>query len=138
MSRCVRQWRHLKQIKRGGGAHSPMGLISVRSGEFALECPACPHPGRNLPANWQQAPSDKMYSIPCYGSYNWRLLTSSPHRWLYSLFLAVDVNFRLKLKDRNIKDPEIGSGWAYFVENKQYIEHVSQSTNGPEVSAFIP
>ncbi|KAF9782109.1 hypothetical protein BJ322DRAFT_1009547 [Thelephora terrestris] len=114
ISRCVRQWRHLKQIKRGGGAHSPMGLVSVRDGEFALECPACPQPGRNLPANWKQAPSDK--------------------RWLYSLFLAVDANFRLKLKDRKIHDPEIGSGWAYFVENKKYIEHVSQITNSIEVS----
>ena len=65
------------------------------------------------------------------------MLTFS-YRWLYSLFLAVDANFRLKLKDRKIKDPEIGSGWAYFVENSQYIEHVSQKTNGVEVSdSFI-
>ena len=48
-------------------------------------------------------------------------------RWLYSLFLAVDANFRLKLKDRKIKDPEIGSGWAYFVENDRYIKHISQA-----------
>ena len=47
---------------------------------------------------------------------------------MYSLFLAVDANFRLKLKDRKIKDPEVGSGWAYFVENNRYIEHVSQNT----------
>jgi uncharacterized C2H2 Zn-finger protein len=128
----------LKQIKRGGGAHSPMGLVSVRDGEFALECPACPHPGRNLPANWQQAPSDKKYSILCHGFYNWCSLTPSSYRWLYSLFLAVDANFRLKLKDRKIKDPEIGSGWAYFVEDKQYIEHVSRNTNALEVSATVP
>ena len=63
-----------------------------------------------------------------------RLITSC--RWLYSLFLAVDANFRLKLKDRKIKDPEIGSGWAYFVENNQYIKHVSQKTEDVEVSNF--
>ena len=55
---------------------------------------------------------------------------------MYSLFLAVDANFRLKLKDRKIKDPEIGSGWAYFVENNRYIEHVSQNTMDVEVSDF--
>ena len=63
-----------------------------------------------------------------------RLITS--HRWLYSLFLAVDANFRLKLKDQKIKDPEIGSGWAYFVENSRYVEHISQNTNDVEVCRF--
>ena len=58
------------------------------------------------------------------------------YRWLYSLFLAVDANFRLKLKDCKIKDPEIGSGWAYFVENDCYIEHVSRNTNDVEVGEF--
>ncbi|KAF9777745.1 hypothetical protein BJ322DRAFT_1015458 [Thelephora terrestris] len=114
ISRCVCQWRHLKQIKHGGGAHSPLGLISVPDGEFALECPACPHPGRNIPADWMRAPDNK--------------------KWLYSLFLAVDANFRLKLKNRKIKDPEVGSGWAYFVENNRYLEHVSRNTNDTEVS----
>jgi len=61
MSRCVRQWRHLKQIKRGGGAHIKTGLSSVSDGAFALECPACPHPGRNLPQDWDQAPEDRQY-----------------------------------------------------------------------------
>ena len=50
-------------------------------------------------------------------------------RWLYSLFLAVDANFRLKLKERGIEDPDIGSGWAYFVESRRYIEHLSQNTD---------
>jgi hypothetical protein len=59
------------------------------------------------------------------------------YRWLYSLFLAVDVNFRLKLKDHKINDPEIGSRWAYFVENNRYIEHVSKSTDDVEVGGFF-
>ena len=61
-------------------------------------------------------------------------MTSS--RWLYSLFLAVDANFRLKLKDRKIKDPEVGSGWTYFVENGKYTKHVSQAVHDVEVSSF--
>ena len=55
-------------------------------------------------------------------------------RWLYTYFLAVDANFRLKLKSRGISDPDIGSGWSYFVSNKQYIEHISQKTAQMEVS----
>ena len=57
-------------------------------------------------------------------------------RWLYSYFLAVDTNFRLKLKSRGIADPEIGSGWSYFVESKQYHQHVSQKTTDIEVGLF--
>ena len=38
------------------------GIDSIPDGGFALECPACPHPGRNLPDNWEQAPEDKKYA----------------------------------------------------------------------------
>ena len=68
-----------------------------------------------------------------FSPHSWCGLTCS-HRWLHRLFLAVDANFRLKLKNRNINDPEIGSGWAYFVECNHYINHVSQNTTDMEVS----
>jgi len=55
---------------------------------------------------------------------------------LYSYFLAVDANFRLKLKNRGIKDPETGSGWSYFVGNKDYDKHISQKTIDMEVNLF--
>ena len=33
----------------------------------------------------------------------------------------MDANFRLKLRDRGIKnDPELGPGWAYFVNETEY------------------
>ena len=64
ISRCVRQWRHLKQIKRGGGGHSLSNLASVPAGAFALECPACPHPDRNLPPDWAEAPDELKYVFP--------------------------------------------------------------------------
>ena len=34
------------------------GLASVPDGTFAVECPACPHPGRNLPEGWDKAPQE--------------------------------------------------------------------------------
>ena len=54
--------------------------------------------------------------------------------WLYAVFLAIDAKFRMKLKSRGINDPEVGSGWSYFVENQKYIEHISQKTVEKEVS----
>jgi hypothetical protein len=111
-------------------------LTSVPDGAFALECPACPHPGRNLPEGWDHAPEETRYaSIPCcLPPHNTKLFL----RWLYSYFIAVDANFRLKLKSRGISDPEVGSGWSYFVGSEQYNKHVSQTTTETEVSLLRP
>lgn len=50
------------------------------------------------------------------------LSLTAQYSWLYRLFLAVDANFRLKLRDRGIKnDPELGPGNAYFVAYKDYL-----------------
>ena len=53
MSRCVRQWRHLKDIKRGAAGHTATTIDQLGDGALAIECPACPHPGRNLPIGWE-------------------------------------------------------------------------------------
>jgi hypothetical protein len=52
----VRQWRHLKLLKRSARGHDPNGVSATRQGECAVICPACPQPGKNLPDNWQDAP----------------------------------------------------------------------------------
>ena len=54
-------------------------------------------------------------------------------RWLYSLFLAIDANFRLKLKARDIKDPELGSGLAYFANTEKFEEHLRRYIDENEV-----
>ena len=60
------------------------------------------------------------------------------HRWLYALFLAIDACFRLKLKRRGINDPELGSGWAYFVAQSEFQEHLLKfAEDMPEVSLRI-
>ncbi|KAF9777681.1 hypothetical protein BJ322DRAFT_1114817 [Thelephora terrestris] len=59
MSRCVRQWRHLKDIKRGAAGHSIVAVDDLGDGALAVECPACPHPGRNLPPGWENESKDK-------------------------------------------------------------------------------
>ena len=68
--RIVRQWRNLKQLKRGGRGHEDSGIDGTKPGELALLCPACPHPGINLPPDWELAPLAKLYGVQL-------LLTSS-------------------------------------------------------------
>jgi hypothetical protein len=64
-------------------------------------------------------------------------LTDSVARWLYCLFLAIDANFRLKLKARGIKDPELGSGLAYFVDTVKFQKHLKNHTHEDNVSPSI-
>ena len=132
MSRCVRQWRHLKDIKRGGAGHTSTAVDDLGDGALAIECPACPHPGRNLPPEWENESRDKAYAL-------FYILTPQHsmtihHRWLYSLFIAIDANFRLKLKTRGINDPELGSGLAYFVNAPKFEAHLKSHVEEEEVS----
>ncbi|THH18836.1 hypothetical protein EUX98_g8889 [Antrodiella citrinella] len=103
---AVRQYRHLVALKRGGRCHDPTGVDGTSAGALALECPACPHPGRNLPPQWNLVPMEM--------------------RWLYTLFLMVDANFKLKLKDRGIQDIELAPGWAYYVNESKFQAHIDE------------
>ncbi|KAL5476405.1 hypothetical protein ACEPAI_3410 [Sanghuangporus weigelae] len=96
----IRLWKHLMMLKRAGRGHSATGAAGTEEGELTVECPACPHPDRNLPREWESLPSEK--------------------RWIHTQFLAVDRNFRLWLKDRGIKDVDLAPGWSYYVDNARY------------------
>ncbi|TFK59627.1 hypothetical protein BDN72DRAFT_780475, partial [Pluteus cervinus] len=103
----VREYRHIKTLKRAGRGHDERGIDGTKLGECAVLCPACPQPGRNLPPDWQTRPENE--------------------QWLYRLFLAMDANFRLKRRDNKVSedsDPSLGDGWSYFVENEPYLEHI--------------
>jgi hypothetical protein len=56
--RIVREWRHLKMLKRAGRGHAPDGVKGTQEGECAILCPACPQPGKNLPDGWEVAPPE--------------------------------------------------------------------------------
>ena len=57
-------------------------------------------------------------------------------RWLYCLFLAIDANFRLKLKAREIGDPELGTGLAYFVDTFKFQKHLQDRVDEEDVSGL--
>ncbi|TDL13451.1 hypothetical protein BD410DRAFT_735374, partial [Rickenella mellea] len=114
LTRVIRQYGHLLMAKRSGRGHDPTGILGTKPGEFAVECPACPQPGRNLPIDWENAPPNE--------------------RWKYGLYLAIDANFRLKLKQRGIKDSPLGDGLAYFVPKTQYDQHLAEYVDQPEMN----
>lgn len=43
-------------LKRAGRGYDPLGAAGTKEGELAVECLACPQPGRNLPDGWEVAP----------------------------------------------------------------------------------
>lgn len=62
-------------------------------------------------------------------------------RWLYALILAIDVNFKLSLKEKGIvNDPALGDGWAHWVPRKEFMDYLSVHGGAVEVSrlAYLP
>lgn len=54
--------------------------------------------------------------------------------WLYALILTINANFRLKLKDKGIKnDPSLGDGWAHWVSQAPYMKYVKKYGHQIEV-----
>ncbi|KAF8171199.1 hypothetical protein K438DRAFT_1613174, partial [Mycena galopus ATCC 62051] len=109
--RCMaRQWRHLQMLKWAGRGHAADGITGTKAGECVLLCPACPQPGKNLPADgsWKSVPPERCF--------------------LYALFLALDANFRMKRKDISSEtdNPSLGDGVAFFAQVDEYMAHVEQ------------
>ncbi|KAF7323380.1 CxC2 domain-containing protein [Mycena chlorophos] len=115
--RIMREYRHLLLLKRAGRGHAVGGVKGTSSGELAVRCPACPRPGINLPANWQEA--------------------AARDHCLYTQFIAVDVCFRLKrgMVSSNAKDPPLSDGWAYMVEGRPYREYLLTIKDQEEISS---
>ncbi|KAJ7733642.1 hypothetical protein B0H16DRAFT_1210260, partial [Mycena metata] len=110
----TREWRNLELLKRAGCGHTTTGIDGVEEGACALDCPACPHPGKNLPPAWRNVPPEK--------------------RFLYALFLALDANFRMQRKDvsSEASDPSLGNGLAFFGEVNAYMAHLEKHWDQPQ------
>ncbi|KAK7441199.1 hypothetical protein VKT23_016680 [Stygiomarasmius scandens] len=115
-SRMIRQWRHLKMLKRAGRGNDANRPVEVtHAGELAIPCIACPRVGINLPEDWQDVSSDERFKF-----------------WLY---LAVDACFRRKrrLVSSEQRDPSLGSGRAYFVEDGPFRSFLLTVTDQDEM-----
>ena len=51
----------MKDIKRGAVGHTSVAVEDLGDGALAIECPACPHPGQNLPPGWENETKDRAY-----------------------------------------------------------------------------
>ncbi len=120
--RSIRQWRHLKLLKRAGRGHAPNGVAGTGLGELVVACPACPHPDRNLPPDWESISAEKRYVVYCRPEEG----SDVTWRFIYTLFLAIDANFRLRnaIVSTTDRDPPLGDGWAFFIEQAPYQEHI--------------
>ncbi|KAF9490853.1 hypothetical protein BDN71DRAFT_1510941 [Pleurotus eryngii] len=99
---CV--YHNLMAAKRSSRAHDPAGIKATAPGECAVECPACPHPSNNLPEGWEVV---------------------TDRRWLYSLILTMDTNFRLKNWDRYVwNDVSLSDGWGHWVPSAPFLKHI--------------
>ncbi|KAJ6490862.1 hypothetical protein C8R45DRAFT_1053137 [Mycena sanguinolenta] len=118
----VRQYRTTLMLKRAGRGHEMSGVRGTAQGELALPCRACPHAGRNLPDGWN--------------NINWDAMPEDL-RYKYFLFLAQDCNFRLI--NRNVssatKDPILGDGFAYFVNQEKYVDFLRNHVSETEISS---
>lgn len=68
-----------------------------------------------------------------------RVCVSDIDRFIYTLMIALDANFRLKRRmvSNNLRDPALGSGQGYFVEDEAYREHVLKYANQKDMSATV-
>ncbi|KAH7909277.1 hypothetical protein BJ138DRAFT_1115126 [Hygrophoropsis aurantiaca] len=114
--RMVREYRDIKMLKRAGRGNIVAGLINMKPGDLAIACPACPHPGINLPVGWENVEPGL--------------------KFLYFLILAMDANFRLKnrMRSSDAADPGLHTGFAYFVPEKKYKEHVLKHATQKDIS----
>ncbi|KAG1740920.1 hypothetical protein EDB19DRAFT_1895244 [Suillus lakei] len=118
--RMVCQWCNIKQLGSAGRGHDPARVDTTCEGELAVLCPACPQPRKNLPLDWEK----ELLFI----------------RWKYALFVAIDVNFRLKRKavSSDTADPSLNVGWGYFVWDSMYKSYlVDHATEKQEQSTCV-
>lgn len=51
--------------------------------------------------------------------------------WKSTLVISLDACFKLKLKDRSVTDPDLGTRLAYMVDDHKYKQHLSQPPKVP-------
>lgn len=121
----MRQWRHVMSLKRAGRGHNPAGIEATSPGSLVVECAACPHPGRNLPDGWETTTRNAM--LVCIVLCHVIVTDSYFTRYLYALYLSMEANFRLPLKNRHLRDIELAPGWSFFVEESAFQAVIAES-----------
>ncbi|KZV68900.1 hypothetical protein PENSPDRAFT_581762 [Peniophora sp. CONT] len=111
-TRVFRFYRHIRAARRGGRAHEDDGIAGTKVGELALPCIACPH-WYNLPANWKKVDENK--------------------RFLYSLPVSLDANFKMRRKNRDLHEDALSDGFSYTVKTSTFLDHLSKFNDTAEM-----
>ncbi|EAU89886.2 hypothetical protein CC1G_07038 [Coprinopsis cinerea okayama7 len=109
LRRVGRQWRRLKELKRNGYGHCSE---TPGKGDLALCCAACPQPGVNLEADWEQ---DK-------------------DQWKFTRSFVADGNFTCihRKQKRGELDVYLKNGEGYMVETTEYGRHLATAKETAE------
>jgi hypothetical protein len=133
--RIMREYRHLKMLKRGGRGHDPDGAAATKPGELAVLCPTCPRPGVNLPDDWEKASKEQR----CVTIQNF---------WENWISYSIQIHLRFVSGDRCVFPDETrsrlqrtqgsraGDSMSYMVEDGPYRNYLLTVTEQKEVRGF--
>ena len=62
---------------------------------------------------------------------------SGRSRWLYTQFISVDANFKLKRKANGAQDIALAPGYAYFVPTSDYLAIISDPKHAREIEVRL-
>ena len=116
--RMSRLWRWMKRLKWNGFAHNGKDPMKVQPGELAIYCPACPQPGINLPANWQE----------------------DVNRWVFRRLFVADGNFKADhvRQPKSKGDHWLSEGGGMDPQHEDYMAFLQTAFDKPTVkSDFI-
>jgi len=124
LSLVFRIYIHLRQLRQGGCAHISGRLSKLPEGGLAVECPVCPHPGRNMELSKETLLTRPPY-VPDLFTFLFNMIKPFQFRMFEMMHLSMDGNFKLKQKDRNFTDPPLANGYAYMVLDEKLMEHLA-------------
>ncbi|KAG6879797.1 hypothetical protein C0992_011595 [Termitomyces sp. T32_za158] len=68
-------------LKRAARGHEKDGIEKTVLGSCAVECPACPHPDKNMPDGWRDAPKNKNDALdPDHGNGYAYFVSEKPYK----------------------------------------------------------
>src|SRR5882762_2223458 len=124
----VREWKHIKIVKRGGRAFDPGGICATAPGSLAIPCRACPLPNINLPRGWENVPPERAWVflhriILCHGSdssldgytcslspwtptFDYKAASVYPHSSIRPSRLAGHISSTIRLMPTSLKRSE--------------------------------
>jgi hypothetical protein len=125
-----RQYILLKMMKRAARGHDPAGSEVTPPGALALDCPACPQPGKNMSLVRIKSitPSKKYVAALHYLCHHLTL----PYSFLERMRLSIDGCFKMKQRERGITDTDMDTGGAYFVEDTRYRQYLKETKKNDE------